>query len=140
MKRWSKSSLQVIDPKASAAPSWSGMMSATTARPPSDPLDGQCMQSVCSPRCPATAQATARAPWCHMILFRQLTIWRRRSLLHINVHVDTRKQLNRAGYRRSCSSPRMAMVLERIVELSHAMMKTKYNGRLWLPAAYFRRS
>ena len=44
------------------------------------------------------------------------------------------------GYRRSCSSPRMAMVLERIVELSHAMMKTKYNGRLWLPAAYFRRS
>ena len=30
MERWSKSSLQVIDPKASAgaAPSWSGMMSA----------------------------------------------------------------------------------------------------------------
>ena len=35
--------LQVIDPKASAAPSWSGVMSATTARSPSDPLDGQCM-------------------------------------------------------------------------------------------------
>ena len=54
--------------------------------------------------------------------------------------VDTRKQLNRAGYRRSCSSPRMAMpmVLERIVELSHAIMKTN-NGRLWLLAAYFRR-
>ena len=39
------------------------------------------------------------------------------------------------GYRRSCSSPRMAMVLERIVELSHAMMKTN-NGRLWLPAEH----
>ena len=43
MKRWSNSSLQVIDPKASAAPSWSGMLPATTARSPSDPLDGNCM-------------------------------------------------------------------------------------------------
>ena len=43
MKRWSNSSLQVIDPKASAAPSWSGMMSATIPRSMSDPFDGQCM-------------------------------------------------------------------------------------------------
>ena len=42
-ERWSHSSLQVIDPKASAAPSWSGVMSATTARSTSDPLDGYCM-------------------------------------------------------------------------------------------------
>ena len=42
-QRWSRSRLQVIDPKASAASSWSGMMPATTARSPSDPLDGYCM-------------------------------------------------------------------------------------------------
>ena len=52
--------------------------------------------------------------------------------------VDTQKQLNRAGYRRSCSSPRVAMVLERIVELYHAIINTN-NGQLWLLAAYFRR-
>ena len=44
---------------------------------------------------------------------------------------DTRKQRNRAGYRLSSqlliAADSMAMVLERIVELSHAMMKTN-NG------------
>ena len=40
---WSNSSLQVIDPKASAAPPWSVVMSATAARWTSDLLDGQGM-------------------------------------------------------------------------------------------------
>ena len=59
MKRWSKSSLQVIDPKASAAPSWPGMMSATIPRSMSDPLDGQCMLTAVLRRCSSVRQATA---------------------------------------------------------------------------------
>ena len=42
----SNSSLQVIDPKASAAPPWSVVMSATAARLTSDLLDGQGMLTV----------------------------------------------------------------------------------------------
>ena len=59
MKRWSNSSLQVIDPKASAAPSWSGMTSATIPRSMSDPLDGQCMPTAVLRRCSSVRQATA---------------------------------------------------------------------------------
>ena len=59
MKRWSHSSLQVIDPKASAAPSWSGMMSATIPRSMSDPLDGQCMLTAVLRRCSSVRQVTA---------------------------------------------------------------------------------
>ena len=59
MKRWSNSSLQVIDPKASAAPSWSGMMSATIPRSMSDPLDGQCMLTAVLRRCSSVRQVTA---------------------------------------------------------------------------------
>ena len=59
MKRWSNSSLQVIDPKASAAPSWSGVMLAATARSPSDPLDGQCMLTAVLRRCSSDRLSTA---------------------------------------------------------------------------------
>ena len=59
MKRWSNSSLQVIDPKASAAPSWSGMMSATIPRSLSDPLDGQCMLTAVLRRCSSVRLSTA---------------------------------------------------------------------------------
>ena len=59
MKRWSNSSLQVIDPKASAAPSWSGMMSATIPRSMSDPLDGQCMLTAVLRRCSSVRLSTA---------------------------------------------------------------------------------
>ena len=58
MKRWSHSSLQVIDPKASAAPSWSGMMSATIPRSMSDPFDGQCMLTAVLRRCSSVCQIT----------------------------------------------------------------------------------
>ena len=59
MKRWSNSSLQVIDPKASAAPSWSGMMAATIPRSMSDPFDGQCMLTAVLRRCSSVRQVTA---------------------------------------------------------------------------------
>ena len=59
MKRWSNSSLQVIDPKASAAPSWSGMMSATIPRSMSDPFDGQCTLTAVLRRCSSVRQVTA---------------------------------------------------------------------------------
>ena len=58
-QRWSRSRLQVIDPKPSAAPSWLSMMSATTARPPSNPLDGLCMLTAVLRRCSSVRQVTA---------------------------------------------------------------------------------
>ena len=58
-QRWSRSRLQVIDPKPSAAPSWLGMMSATTARPPSDPLDGLCMLTAVLRWCLSVCLSTA---------------------------------------------------------------------------------
>ena len=58
-RRWSNSSLQVIDPKASAAPSWSGMMAATIPRSMSDPFDGQCMLTAVLRRCSSVRQVTA---------------------------------------------------------------------------------
>ena len=148
MKRWSKSSLQVIDPKASAAPSWSGMMSATTARPPC--AERSARRAVYA-ECMLTAVPSDR-PSDRLSTMVPDDIL---STTHVSRSgdddrcctsmrcmcsklVDTRKQLNPAGYRRSCSSPRMAMVLERIVELSHAIMNTN-NGQLWLLPAYFRR-
>ena len=60
-QRWSHSSLQVIDPKASAgaAPSWSGVMFAATARSTSDPLDGLCMLTAVLRRCSSVRLSTA---------------------------------------------------------------------------------
>ena len=58
-QRWSHSSLQVIDPKASAAPSWSGTMSIATARSTSDPLDGLCMLTAVLRRCSSVRLSTA---------------------------------------------------------------------------------
>ena len=51
---------------------------------------------------------------------------------------DTRQPRNQVGERRNCSPPRMAMVPQRLAELSHAMQTTDI-GRFWLPAAHARR-
>ena len=140
-QRWSNSSLQVIDPKASAVPSWSRPMSDANEGSPSHQLDGQCMQSPCSPRCLTVLRRPVwhrRARQCFFGDARDDDA--DRCSIPACTHskrADTRQRRNQAGKRRNCSPPRTAAMPRGSSELSYAMRKTD-NSQLWLLTVHSR--
>ena len=135
---------QPFNPKASAAPSWSGMMSSTTARSPSDPLDGQCMLTAVLRQCSSVRLSTAVqgdiSSTMHDLVM--LTAAAHQSSCAVSVrtcsgHAEGAQSSGRASQLLTAAYGHGA---ERLSELAHphATRKTD-NGRLWLPAAHARR-
>ena len=139
MKRWSNSSLQVIDPKASAAPSWSGTMSIATARSTSDPLDGLCMLTAVLRRCSSVRLSTAVQGDIASTMHDLAMLI---AAAHQCVHAQQACRHAEAAQSGGRASQVLTAVYghgaKRLAELSHAM-RTTDTGRLWLPAAHARR-
>ena len=116
-------------------------MSSTTARSPSDPLDGQCMLTAVLRQCSTSSVRLSTAvqgdipSTMHNLVMLIAAVHQSSCAVSVQTcgRCSIKRQSVAAAHRRVWS-----WCAERLSELAHATRKTD-NGRLWLPAAHARR-